>query len=212
VKGPNAKGPRDKAGVEARSIEWAVAAVAAAGLALSAYLTWTKWSGASALFCERGSACDVVQASRYATFLGLPTAAWGVLLYAAVIGLAVSGQFSRRWIAAYSLAAAAVGFSAYLTFLALWELRAACPWCLADAVIAVTLLAVLVWRRPAPTARRATVTPRRLVTTGALVAVATIVFAAGVFVTDRPTAASGYQEGLARHLAATGAIFYGAYW
>jgi len=36
--------------------------------------------------------------------------------------------------------------------------------------------------------------------------------AAGVFVADAPTAATARQEALARHLAAAGAIFYGAYW
>jgi len=34
----------------------------------------------------------------------------------------------------------------------------------------------------------------------------------GVFVADAPTAGSAYQEALARHLTASGAIFYGAYW
>ena len=39
-----------------------------------------------------------------------------------------------------------------------------------------------------------------------------VVFAAGVFVADAPTVATARQEALARHLAASGAIFYGAYW
>jgi hypothetical protein len=47
---------------------------------------------------------------------------------------------------------------------------------------------------------------------GATLAVATVVFAAGVFVADAPTAATARQEALARHLGASGAIFYGAYW
>lgn len=190
----------------------AVATLAAAGLVVSAYLTWTKWTGASALFCERGSGCDVVQASRYATFLGAPTAAWGVVLYALVLGLAISGLAPRRWTAAYALAVAAVAFSAYLTYLALWELGAACPWCLADAGVALALLVTLLVRRPPATGRHAPGRPGRLVAIGVPVAVATIVFAAGVFVADTPTAASAQQEALARHLAASGAVFYGAYW
>lgn len=187
-------------------------ALAAAGLVVSGYLTWTKWTGAPALFCESGSGCDVIQASRYAVFLGAPTAAWGVVLYALLIGLAVAGLAPRRWTAAYALAVAGVAFSAYLTYLALWELRAACPWCLTDAGIAVALLAALLVRRPARTGRRAPARPGRLVAIGAPVALATVVFAAGVFVTGQPTGATAEQEGLARHLAASGAIFYGAYW
>jgi uncharacterized membrane protein len=192
--------------------DWAVAAVAAAGLAVSLYLSWTKWIGAAALFCERGGGCDVVQASRYATFLGVPTAAWGVALYALVAGLALAGLPPRRWAAAYALAVAAVAFSAYLTYLSLWELRAACPYCLADAGLALVLLATLLVRRPAVTGRRSPVRPRRLALIGASVAVVTVVFAAGVFVTGAPTVATGRQAEIARHLAASGAVFYGAYW
>jgi uncharacterized membrane protein len=192
--------------------DWVVTGIAAAGLAVSAYLAWTKWTGAAAIFCERGSGCDVVQASRYATFLGAPTAAWGVVLYVLVVGLALAGWAPRRWVGAYALSVAAVAFSAYLTYLSLWELGAVCPYCLADAGIALALLATLLVRRPAVTGRRSPVRPQRLVVIGATLAVATVVFAAGVFVTDAPTAATARQEALARHLAASGAIFYGAYW
>ena len=142
--------------------DWPVVGIAAAGLAVSAYLAWTKWTGAAAAFCERGSGCDVVQASRYATFLGAPTAAWGVVLYAVLIGLALVGLTPRRWVGAYALSAAAVAFSAYLTYLSLWELGAVCPYCLADGGIAVALLATLLARRPAVTGRRSPVRPRRL--------------------------------------------------
>ena len=192
--------------------DWPVAALAAAGLAVSAYLAWTKWTGGAALFCESGSGCDVVQASRYATVFGVPTAAWGVLLYALVIGLALAGLTPRRWSGAYALTVVAVAFSAYLTYLSLRVLHAVCPYCLADAGIAVALLAVLLVRRPAATGKHAPTRPRRVAALGAALAVVTVVFAAGVFVADTPTAASTYQESLARHLASSGAVFYGAYW
>ena len=107
---------------------------------------------------------------------------------------------------------AAVAFSAYLTYLSLRVLRAACPYCLADAGIAVALLAVLLVRRPAATGKHAPTRLRRVAALGAALAVVTVVFAAGVFVADTPTAASTYQESLARHLASSGAVFYGAYW
>ena len=192
--------------------DWPVTALAAAGLVVSAYLTWTKWTGATGLFCETGSGCDVVQASRYAMFLGLPTAAWGVLLYALVGGLALAGLTPRRWVAAYALAVAGVAFSAYLTYLSVFELGAACPYCLADAAIAATLLLALLVRRPPATGRRAPTRRNRLIAIGAAMALVTVVFGMGVFVTGAPTGSSAYQESLARHLAASGAIFYGAYW
>jgi len=192
--------------------DWGATALAAAGLAVSAYLTWTKWSGATALFCETGSGCDVVQASRYAVFLGLPTAAWGVLLYAAIGGLALTGLSPRRWVWAYALAVAGVAFSAYLTWLSLVELGAVCPYCLADAAIAAALLGWLLVRRPAPAGRRAPTRRGRVIAIGVAAAVVTVVFGMGVFAAGSPTGAAAYQESLARHLASSGAIFYGAYW
>ena len=192
--------------------DWSAAALAAVGLVLSGYLTWTRWAGAAALFCERGSGCDVVQASRYATFLGVPTAALGVVLYAAVLALALAGRTPGRWTAAYALAVIATAFSAYLTYIALGELHAVCPYCLADAIIAPALLVTLLLRGPTGAGRRAAIRRGRLVAIGATGSVATVIFAGGVFVSEAPTASSTYQESLARHLADSGAIFYGAYW
>ena len=58
--------------------------LSAVGVVVAAYLTWLKWGGHGAAFCEAGTGCDLVQASRYATFIGVPTALWGVALYAAI--------------------------------------------------------------------------------------------------------------------------------
>lgn len=192
--------------------DWIVAAIAGAGVVVSAYLTGTKVFGASALFCEAGTACDVVQASRYASFLGVPTAAWGVVLYAIVVALALAGFTATRWLAAFVLGTVALAFSAYLAWLQVGVLRAVCPWCVLDAAVAVVLVAALLWRRPEATGRRSPVRVPRLIWIGGAVAVVTLVIAVGVHVMEPPSAASGYREALARHLAATGAIFYGAHW
>jgi hypothetical protein len=105
-----------------------------------------------------------------------------------------------------------VAFSAYLVYLQLAVIRAVCPWCLLDAGISVVLLALLVWRRPAASGRRASTRPARVAVIGAAVAVVTVVGAIGVHVGDSPTSGSAYRGALATHLAASGAIFYGAYW
>lgn len=184
-----------------------VIALAAAGLLISGYLAWLKWSGTAALFCTAGTGCDIVQASRYSTFLGAPTAFWGALGYAAIGALALIGLDRARWWAAFVLAAAGVGFSAYLTYLSLFELRAACVWCVSSAVIMVALLGALVWRRPSGVSAR----PTGLAALGAAAAVLAIV--AGAFVlAAAPPPATPYQQALARHLAQSGALFYGAYW
>jgi uncharacterized membrane protein len=194
------------------SRDWPVAAVAAAGVLVSIYLTATKLAGSRALFCEAGGGCDVVQSSRYAILLGLPTAAWGLGLYAIVLGLALWGFTVRRWQVAFVLGVVGVAFSAYLAYLQLAVLHAICIWCVVDALIAVALLGVILWRRPAPTSRRAALRPAQLGLIGGVVAVLTLVFAIGAYVGDGPAGGGGVRERLARHLAQSGAIFYGAYW
>jgi uncharacterized membrane protein len=68
-----------------------VAGLAAVGVAVAGDLAVTKLAGGAALFCPGVGGGEVVQQSRYALVLGLPTAAWGAGLYAAVGGLALAG-------------------------------------------------------------------------------------------------------------------------
>lgn len=191
---------------------WPVAAVAAVGVVDAGYLAVTKLASATALFCEAGGGCDAVQASRYSVFLGLPTALWGALLYAAIGALALWGLTPRRWLWTFLLAVAGVSFSAYLTYLQLLVIRAVCSYCIASAAVALALFVLLLVGRPAPTGRRSPVRPQRVAALGGLVAIATIVFGAGVYAAGTSPERAAYQEALARHLAATGAVFYGAYW
>jgi uncharacterized membrane protein len=187
---------------------WVVASVAAAGAVLSAYLAILRLAGSTALFCEGGSACDIVQGSRYSVFLGAPTAAWGALLYAGVAIVAALGLSAKRWLAVYVLSVTAVAFSGYLTFLEIFVLRALCPYCLAVAGLAVVLLAAVISRRPPSAMRR----PVRVSALGVATALAAIVVGAGIHAGVPDPGRVAYQEALARHLAATGAVMYGAYW
>ena len=192
--------------------DWPVAVLAAVGAAVSLYLTVLKLAGGAALFCEAGTGCDIVQASRWATFLGLPTAAWGAALYVALLVLALSGLSPRRWIWAFALASAGVAFSAYLTGVSLVVLRATCPWCLLVAAVGLVTFLTLLVRRPAVTGKRAPTRPARVATVGIAAAALTVVFAAGVWVMDSPTGGGAFAERLARHLATTDAVMYGAFW
>jgi len=79
-------------------------------------------------------------------------------------------------------------------------------------VVALALFAILLARRPAGGGRRSPTRPARIATLGALVAVVTVVFGAGVHASYSAQGSSGYREALARHLTASGAVFYGAYW
>jgi uncharacterized membrane protein len=189
-----------------------IAIVAGVALVISLYLTITKFFAAGALFCERGGGCDIVQSSRWAMFFGVPTAGWGVLVYAGIGALALAGFTARRWLGAFLLAVIAAAFSGYLTWIELVVLRAICPYCIVVALAAVALLVLLIVRRPHAVMRRSWGAPVRLAALAVVTAVVVIVFGAAAFKVDTTFMASSAQEGLARHLASTGAVFYGAFW
>jgi uncharacterized membrane protein len=188
---------------------WTVALLALAGLVVSGYLTWLKVTGNPAVFCGPGSGCDIVQASRYGSLLGLPTALWGAIFYTAVAGIALAGLSPKRWQLAFLLSAAGAALSLYLTVLSLFALRAACLYCLLSTGIALALVGLLAWLRPAVTSRR-TMRWSRLGLQAAAAAVGAVVAAAFIFAGQRVSSAE--QLALARHLADTKAVMYGAFW
>ncbi len=114
-------------------VDWLVVGLAGAGFLVAGYLTWLKWANRGAFLCVAGSGCDLVQASRYSIFLGVPTALWGAVLYVAIGVLGGLGLTTSRWMAAFLVAAGGVGFSAYLTALSFFVLGGACVYCLASA-------------------------------------------------------------------------------
>ena len=121
-----------------------VAALALAGIFISLYLTLYKIGVIGELSCSIGS-CETVNTSRWATFLGLPVAAWGLFFYIDVFAIALVGTMPRfehePLISVVLTAEAAVGvlFSAWLTYLELDVIHAICIWCVTSAVV-VTLI------------------------------------------------------------------------
>lgn len=186
---------------------WVPVLLAVAGALVSGYLGFLKLRGGTAVLCEAGGGCDIVQASRYAMMLGVPTALWGTAFYAAIAVLAALGLHTRRWRWAFLLASAGVAFSAYLTVVSLAVLGAACVWCLVSAALAIALFAWLLATRPPGRTTR----PPRVLAQGGAAAVVTVVAAAAIFAAY-PGGASAYQFALARHLAKVKGIMYGAYW
>ncbi len=190
-----------------------VAALAAAGLLLSGYLAASRLTGATPLFCEAGGACDAVQGSRYGTFLGLPTALWGVGYYAAGLWLALRPVDVPRWRRLFVLAVSGLAFSLYLTWLEIAVIRALCAWCVVSALLTVGLAAAVWLRRPAVVPRGPTLPARpALLRTAAVTGGLVILGAWLLFDVEIGRPASAFQQGLARHLAAGGAVMYGAYW
>ena len=115
-----------------------------AGLFISTYLYLFKIGKIGTLVCGTG-ACETVQLSPQARFLGVEVSLIGVLGYAALLGLAVLALQPRYEGPAWPARALALGsgvavlFTAYLTYLELFVIHAICRWCVTSAVIIVAI-------------------------------------------------------------------------
>jgi uncharacterized membrane protein len=132
-----------------RPLRVTAAVLAFLGLVDAAYLTYLKvqiMSGGPG--CAFGG-CDEVNQSPYAMLFGVPVAVWGFLVYAMLLGMSLlwlkaegeRGMWLSRGILA--LSACGVAFSAYLTALELFVIRAICPYCVVSAIL-ITLVLVTV--------------------------------------------------------------------
>ncbi len=183
-----------------------LALLAGLGVILSAYLLITRAAHAP-VYCPLGTGCDIVQSSRYAAVFGIPIALLGLAYYAAVLVLGLRPmRDERRWALAMPPAGAGVGASAVFTVVQQAVIHATCTLCVLSALLSLAMLLYLVLRRP-PRLRAAT---WGWASAGLVAAVA---FLAIGYAASAPRAAdTSYAAGLARHLAASGVTFYGAYW
>jgi len=122
----------------------ATALVALIGLGIAGYLTAVHYAGATPV-CAIAHGCATVQKSHYSELFGVPVALLGGLTYVAILAsLTRTGETARTVTAA--LAIVGLGFSAWLTYVELFELHAVCIWCVGSAVC-MALLAPLATAR-----------------------------------------------------------------
>ncbi len=125
----------------------AIALLALIGFFIALYLWLYKIGAIGTLQCGTG-ACEYVQTSRWATWLGLPVAVYGVVGYAALFLVALVGvqpAFARRrgpTLLLATLASGGLAFTLYLTYLELFVLHALCRWCVGSAAIITSIWVV----------------------------------------------------------------------
>lgn len=118
----------------------AVAVLSLVGLFVAFYLLAHSLGWTGPLICGIGE-CATVQASAYAWVGPIPVSGIGVAGYAALLALAVlglrPGMRRSRSIGLLLLAGAAggVAFSAWLTYVEAFVLRAWCQWCVISAIL-----------------------------------------------------------------------------
>jgi uncharacterized membrane protein len=124
-----------------------IAVLALVGILIALYLTLYKVGVVGSLSCSVGS-CETVNTSKWAMFLGLPVAAWGLLAYLLIFALALAGTLEKyaasraiSW-SIFGITAWSVAFSAWLTYVELFIIHAICIWCVTSAVILVAILGV----------------------------------------------------------------------
>ena len=122
--------------------------LAAAGILISAYLTWTHFAGIAPVCTGGSGGCETVQSSRYATILGVPVSALGLVGYAGLLlSTVVWGEIGVY--VGFLISLVGTLFSSYLTYIEVFVIHALCQWCLASAAIMVAALictSLATWR------------------------------------------------------------------
>ncbi len=124
--------------------------LAVLGMLVSAYLTWIKFSNTQA-FCSGVGDCEAVNSSSYSEVRGVPVAVLGFAAYLAIAGLLVAETRlpvlrENAPLAIFGLALTGTLYSAYLTYIELFVIKAVCPYCVASALIITAILILSVLR------------------------------------------------------------------
>jgi uncharacterized membrane protein len=115
--------------------------LSAAGVVVSVILTSFHYSPATtAALCTGAGGCETVNTSPYSTIAGIPIALLGMGAYVALGALAFlstrgGAPAEQAHLAVFGLSLAGVLYSAYLTYLEIFVIRAICPWCVVSALI-----------------------------------------------------------------------------
>ncbi len=128
------------------TLKWASIALAVLGAADAIYLLVLKYTQLEAL-CVGNRGCITVNNSVYSEIYGIPVSAFGIAAYLSVAGILLLEPHLKLAkengpLATFGISLAGVAFSAYLTWLEFYVIHAACPFCIASAII-ITLIFIL---------------------------------------------------------------------
>ncbi len=119
----------------------AVALLSLVGIFIAGYLLLHRLGLVGRLVCGPTGSCETVQASKYATFAGVPVPAIGVAGYIVLLALSLLGlrpgltEDRRITLALVALSLVALAFTGYLNALEAYVIHAWCRWCIASAVV-----------------------------------------------------------------------------
>ena len=192
---------------------WPLLAMALAGVALTGYLSYSHWADGALLYCTQGSACALVQSSRWSTLLGVPTAFWGFLTYCALAIIAATVKAPvRHWRSSWILATVGISVSIYLTAVSVFIIKATCAYCLASFALVTAIFTLVAWQKPQQLVQlKWDAWLLRSASMAVVIITVLHLHYSGVF-----HSTAGPEDprlrALAEHLSDTGAKFYGASW
>lgn len=123
-----------------RNLRVLSAALAGLGIAVATYIAIAEAGGGAPACVAGGGGCETVANSAYAELAGVNVAVIGIVGYALLLGAAIAPGDGARF-AGFLLALVGFGFSAYLTYLELFDIEATCQWCVISALLMTGLLA-----------------------------------------------------------------------
>lgn len=120
-----------------KKLYWGAILAALAGIAISIYMTIFKLTDNAAM-CLGNGGCSIVNASSYSAIQGIPLGVFGILGYSAIaiaLFLEKKHPLLREYgnLLAMGMALAGTLYSAYLTYLEFYVIKAVCPFCVASA-------------------------------------------------------------------------------
>jgi uncharacterized membrane protein len=135
-----------------------VAILAAAGVAVSAFLTWQWYSGEGAGVCDISNyfSCTRVRESPFASIAGIPTSTVGLGGFLILLTFAVAALRGMRdlgpwsldtWILLFATLGSLVGLG--LSFLEVFVIQAVCVFCASGFALDLGILAVAIAMRRA---------------------------------------------------------------
>ena len=124
--------------------------LAGIGLLDSIYLTWVEVTHSEA-FCGGSGDCATVANSPYSEIAGIPIALFGMGAYILIIALLYLETREGFWrnysqLIIFGISLAGVIYSAYLTFLEIWVIKAICPYCVVSAIVMLLLFVISIVR------------------------------------------------------------------
>jgi uncharacterized membrane protein len=192
---------------------WPVAVLAGAGMALTSYLVVTSLLGHPPAYCSEGSSCEIVQRSRWGTFLGLPTAFWGFLTYTVLLSVSIwMRDAASHWKSVWTVSLLGLSYSVYLMAISVIVIEAACFYCIISFTIMAVIFVVATFQRPKemPKFRFAPFAGKTAII--ALVIVGGMHLHYSGVVNPKAGPEDPFLKGLAEHLTEKHALFFGAYW